>query len=109
MEAHLEMEQQQRPSCVTTYEGKIVNLSNFESWSIEMHTGQDDMFQVKAVPVGQYAPYPVNLFEGDKAECQAYVRDVLAPQLDIDTDDPQFKAAYDTDSPKKAGRATKEN
>lgn len=82
-------------NCITTYEGKVVNLKYYETFAIEPHSAAEGVFQVKAHPSRNASTSnPANLAEGTKDECKAYVRERLAPQLGLDVDDPHFIAHY---------------
>ena len=98
-------------NCITTFEGKIVNLEHFDGFDIEQHANLTEMFQVKAHPTKNGSPtYPVNLTQGTKDECKTYIRDTLAPKLDVDTSDPHFIKFYGEapkPAPKSKGRSTK--
>ena len=80
---------------ITSFEGRVVNLDNCDTFNIESHTVSADVFQVKAHPSKNAgATNAHNLFQGTQAECKAYFRDTLAPKLNLDTDDPHFIAHY---------------
>ena len=82
-------------NCVTTFEGKIINLDHYEIWAIEPHSVQEGLFQVKAHPSrNASSANPANLTQGTQDECKAYVRETLAPKLGLDTDDPNFIKFY---------------
>ena len=89
---------------LTTHEGRIVNLRCFEGFDIEEHPGVEETFRVRAHPIQTPAsPLPITLYQGSFGDCQKYVRDTLAPKLNLDVDDPHFKAHY-TPKPKKRSR-----
>ena len=109
-------------NCITTFEGKIVNLEFYEGFGIESHSAADNMFQVKANPSrNASSANSANLTQGTEDACKAYVRDVLAPKLELDVTDPYFVQRYGSpkatetppaeteDKPKASGRTRKTN
>ena len=69
-----------------TTEGSIVNLEEYGDFHIETHSAIDGQFQVKAYPSRTAASVnSINLAQGSKEECKAYVGKTLAPLLGLDT------------------------
>lgn len=80
---------------VTAFDGRIVVLNHFEGFDMEDHPGIEGDFRVRAHrPLTASLHQPVTLYEGSMDDCKKYVREVLAPKLDIDVDDASFKDAY---------------
>ena len=78
-----------------TTEGSIVNLEEYGDFHIETHSVIDGQFQVKAYPSRTAASVnSINLAQGSKEECKAYVRETLAPLLGLDTRTPTFIEHY---------------
>ena len=78
-----------------TTEGSIVNLEEYGDFHIETHSVIDGQFQVKAYPSRTAASVnSINLAQGSKEECKAYVRKTLAPLLGLDTRTPTFIEHY---------------
>ena len=82
-------------NCITTFEGRIVNLDYYQGFGIEDHPVVVGQHYVKARPSRNVASADTqNLHQGDLEECKAYVRDTLAPKLNLDTTDPAFIKFY---------------
>ena len=78
-----------------TTEGSIVNLEEYGDFHIETHSVIEGQFQVKAYPSRTAASVnSINLAQGSKEECKAYVRETLAPLLGLDTRTPTFIEHY---------------
>ena len=78
-----------------TTEGSIVNLEEYGDFHIETHSAIEGQFQVKAYPSRTAASVnSINLAQGSKEECKAYVRETLAPLLGLDTGTPTFIEHY---------------
>ena len=89
-------------NCITTFEGKIVDLDYCEGYAIEQHPVVDETYRVRANPSrNASSTNPANLMEGTEVECKAYVREKLAPKLDLDVNDPNFIKFYGTSKPAK--------
>ena len=98
-------------NCITTFEGRIVNLDYYQGFGIEDHPVVTGQHYVKARPSRNAASADTqNLHQGTQDECKAYVRDTLAPKLGLDTNDPAFIKFYGEPpkaTPKTKGRTTK--
>lgn len=78
-----------------TTEGSIVNLEEYGDFHIETHSAMDGQFQVKAYPSRTAASVnSINLAQGSKEACKAYVRKTLAPLLGLDTRTVEFTKHY---------------
>ena len=78
-----------------TTEGSIVNLEEYGDFHIETHSAIEGQFQVKAYPSRTAASVnSINLAQGSKEECKAYVRETLAPLLGLDTRTSTFIEHY---------------
>ena len=82
-------------NCITTVESRIINLDYYQDFNIETHTADPSQYVVRANPSRNAASADgKSLFRGTQDACKAYIRDTLAPKLNIDTSDPQFVAAF---------------
>ena len=92
---------------IVAYEGRVCNLSRFESYHIEEHPGVEGQFYVKASWIRHAGSmgYGENLYQGTEDECKKYFRDTIAPKLDLDTSSEAFKKFYGTSRAKKAPAA----
>ena len=93
------------PSTVT-FEGKAVNLHDFESYHIEEHTTLDGQFYVKGTWTRRAGAtgYTENLFQGTEDECKAFFRDEIAEKIGLSGDEQYFAEFFGP--PKPAAKKT---
>ena len=78
-----------------TTEGNIINLDEYSDFHIETHSVIEGQFQVKAYPSRTAASAnAIDLAQGSKEACKAYVRQTLAPLLGLDNTSPTFIEHY---------------